>query len=94
MKKNITILFLALFMLISCRKARTCYCSIRTTNVTTNGGNSNTVTTNSTSSVTKESQKKVEFRKSVSCYGYKTTNTSINGSTTETTTIDANCEVR
>ena len=94
MKKHIIILFLVVFIMISCRKTRSCYCSTITTNVTTIGGNSNTITTNSASIVTKDSQKKVEFRKSVSCYGYKTTTTSINGSIKETTTIDVNCEVR
>ena len=82
------------FALYSCRKTRTCECIKITNKTIIANGNSNIITTSTTSSITKDSQKKAEFRKSVTCYGYKTSYINTFESTTEVIAVDATCEIK
>lgn len=91
MKKIIvTLIFTIAFVGQSCRKERSCSCTTIYTEITVIGNNTNTVTTKTYTKITKNKQKKAEFKKTEMCYSEKKSYST--GSTV--TTIDKTCTLK
>lgn len=78
MKTNIIIGIFVALLAVSCKKERTCNCTITTT-VATSGGS---VSSSSTSKYTVEKDKKKNFRRDATCFDRK--EVSVNGAVTTT----------
>lgn len=95
MKKIILSAFVIVsFMVTSCRKERSCECTVTTTTVHSTGSISTSNTDVYTSHVTKEKETKKYFRITQQCYSTTSTDTRLQGNTTTTTTEDASCTLK
>ncbi|MDO9000731.1 MAG: hypothetical protein Q7W45_13265 [Bacteroidota bacterium] len=94
--KKIIILALFAFVVInsSCRKTRTCECVTKYTTQFTTGNSTNTTSGSSFYKITKDKQKKGDFRKMQNCYGTKSTNTTTSGNATTVTMSETSCQVK
>jgi hypothetical protein len=97
--KKLLIIFtiVASFMGTSCRKERSCECKKTETTVTTGYG-AGTVVHNSSTTITKEKQKKSEFRLATNCHSSKDSKTNTGGEGTfeytDVITTEDNCVLK
>jgi hypothetical protein len=97
--KKILIIFTVVgsVICISCRKERTCECKTTETTVTTGYG-AGTVVQNSSTTITKDKQKKNEFKLATNCHSSKNTKTNTGGigtfEYTDVITTEENCELK
>jgi hypothetical protein len=93
MKKLLILAVVAGAVATSCRKERTCECSIVSTFTPANGGAA--TTTNYTQKTTKDKQKAKEFRYSEGCYSTTETQTTTTPTISAGTTVDTRtCEMK
>ncbi len=95
MKKIIFSSFITIaFISASCRKERSCECTVTTTTVHSTGSVSVSNTDVYTTHVTKEKERKRYFRITQQCYSTTSTDTKLQGNSSTTTTEDAVCSLK
>lgn len=95
MKKTILFSVIALALVtVSCKKERTCECSVTETKVTTAGSFSSTSADSWTTKTTAEKQTKKYFRMDQACYNTTNTDTKTSGNQTTVTTTNASCTIK
>lgn len=76
MKKIILLASVVGLMAVSCKKERTCSCTVTSTTTTTFGSSTTTSSSTSTWKTTREKDTKKNFRRDAGCTNYETTSTS------------------
>lgn len=95
MKKTLILAVVALSLTtVSCKKDRTCDCTVTETKVTTNPAGSFTNSDTWTTKQTAEKQSKKYFRMDNNCYNSTETDTKISGNQTTVTTTGSSCTLK
>jgi hypothetical protein len=92
MKKLVILTIVTLAAATACRKERTCECDVKHTKSPASGGKD--TTTVSSYKITKDKQKKKQFRYSEKCYNYSTTQTRSTPTFTGTEVYEYTCEMK
>jgi hypothetical protein len=91
MKKLVILIVIVVTAATACRKERTCECDVTQTKTPSNGGKDTSVVSNY--KITKDRQKKKQFRYSEKCYEYSTTQTKSTSTFTGTEVFHYDCKM-